>query len=170
MCFFDSGVMWLSVCLHWNEKLAFNKIQGWGHTFLPPPPESVCVRPGPSAAGSQLLLLTPLFDLYSPSYWTGWWRAEKAPGEQEERMEVNINLSLHLERSQAYRILTCPVGFVDFIVESGDSKPIASVLEYSPLSNTYMLSVNWTPSYRTQLTHIDTHITPIMLFFKLAIF
>lgn len=72
-------------------------------------------------------------------------------------------------------ILTCPAVCMERMLESADRKPMASVLGYSPFSNTYMFSVNWAPSNMTQLTHKDTHtlllsycssVLPMTLFLK----
>lgn len=56
-----------------------------------------------------------------------------------------------------YTVLTCPVVCMERMIESEDRKPMATVLGYSPSSSTYMLSLNWAPSYATQLTNKDTH-------------
>lgn len=151
------------ICWLWTVLLKIQKlfvyISGnltifkWWHTFLPPPPGSVCVRPGQPAAGSQLHWSTPPCDLYSQPYWTRWWRAERTPGERAERIQTtdtnlkDTNVLFHiLFHVHTCTVLTCPIVWMEQMVESEDRRPMASVLGYSPSSRTYISSVNWAPS------------------------
>lgn len=60
---------------------------------------------------------------------------------QQRRVSVTKgpNIVFHTSRRT---ILTCPRVCMERMVESEDRKPMASVLGYSPSSNTYMFSVN----------------------------
>lgn len=83
---------------------------------------------------------------------------EQGDGRQRELLEVESRgLSSHrapqrAEDVQGEQTLTCPAVRMDRKLESEDRKPMASVLGYSPSSRMYMFSVNWDPSYATQLT------------------
>lgn len=85
--------------------------------------------------------------------------SEQGDGRQRELLEVeNTGLGSHRapqraeDMSRGEETLTCPAVWMDRKLQSEDRKPMASVLGYSPSSRMYMFSVNWDPSYATQLT------------------
>ena len=85
-----------------------------------------------------------------------------------QKTKSESSIPTRFEWASKRTTLTCPTVCMEQTAVSEDRKPMASVLGYSPFSSKYMFSVNWAPSYATQLTHRDTHIIGVILLFSFA--
>lgn len=86
----------------------------------------------------------------------GWQRELLNKKTREVHLSSGSSTKTNSEWPSERTILTCPTVCTEQTLVSEDRKPMASVLGYSPFSSKYMFSVNWAPSYATQLTHRDT--------------